>query len=498
MAVLQRLQAWFATRGEGEVYLVGGVVRDALLGRPTHDVDIVVAGDALALARALAHDLPGTFVPMDEGMGIARVVWRGEGGRWEIDLAPLQGETLEQDLARRDFTVDAMAVPLGAAQGEPAHWPLIDPFGGRRDLAGRLLRAVSPRAFQDDPLRLLRAVRLVAQLGFTLDGEAAALIRRDAPLLPRASPERLRDEALRILALPGVTRHLLLADDLGLLCRLIPELEAGKGVSQPPEHAYDVFRHNVETPGQLERILSPQERAGDPLLAAVPWQEGLEAYFSEEVGDGQTRATLLKMACLLHDIAKPACRTVEPGGRIRFLGHHTLGAEMAEAILRRLRCSGKSIALVCTAVRYHLRPAHLAPKGALPTPRALYRYFRDTGREGIGILYLAMADFLAARGPELPPGEWQDYCSLMGYALREGARQPPTHSLPKVIDGHDIMEAFRLPPGPHLRPLLEAVREAQATGVVRTREEALEMVARLLGGGVPPPPPEGVQEGEGE
>lgn len=485
MSVLEWLQGWFRSHPSLEVYLVGGAVRDALLGRSTRDIDLVVRGDAIVLARALAKDLGATFVLLDEANGVARLVWHGEGARWEIDLARLQGESIEQDLARRDFTVDALAVPLHSAQGNPSGWPIRDPFGGREDLGRRRLRLVSPGAFQDDPLRLLRAVRLSAQLDFEIEAHTASMVRRDAHLILHTAPERIRDEMLKTLALPGATHHLLLADDLGLLCRIIPELAEGKGVIQPPEHAYDVFRHNVETPGQLERLLSPAGRHQDPVLASVPWQEGLEAYFAEEVGDGHTRATLLKIACLLHDIAKPACRTVEPSGRIRFIGHHTVGAEQAEAILRRLRCSGRSIALVRTAVQHHLRPSHLAPPGQLPTARALYRYFRDTGQEGIGILFLAMADFLAARGPNLVREAWEEYCHRIAYALREGTRPTLPQALPKLVDGYDIMTVFHLLPGPHLRPLLEAVREAQATGAISTRQEALELVARLLEKGIP-------------
>ncbi|MFN3975300.1 MAG: CCA tRNA nucleotidyltransferase [Dehalococcoidia bacterium] len=484
MPLLELLKEWFSSRPTLEVYLVGGAVRDALLGRPTHDIDLAIGGDAVALARALAGDLGAIYILLDEANGVARLVWHGEGARWEIDLARLQGNSIEEDLARRDFTVDAMAVPLHVARGEPSRWPVLDPFGGQEDLRTRRLRQVSPMAFQDDPLRLLRAVRLAAQLAFEIDASTAATVRREAHLIQRTAPERIRDEVLKIMALPGSTSHLLLADDLGLLCRVIPELAEGKGVTQPPEHAYDVFRHNLETPGQLERLLSAEARAQDPLLAPVPWEGGLDAYFAEEVGDGHTRATLLKVACLLHDIAKPSCRTVEPSGRIRFIGHHTVGAEQAEAVLRRLRFSGRSIALVRTAVQHHLRPSHLAPKGQLPTPHALYRYFRDTGQEGIGVLYLAMADFLSARGANLIWEGWQEYCRVIAYALREGTRPLLPQALPKLVDGYDIMAVFQLPPGPHLRPLLEAVREAQATGAISTRQEALELVARLLEKGV--------------
>ena len=223
--------------------------------------------------------------------------------------------------------------PLDYATGEATRDGLVDPLGGLTDLAAESIRPTSDRVFRDDPVRLMRGVRLAAQLGFTLDDDAHRLIQRDAHLLTAAAPERLRDELLKTLAEPGASRHLRLMDDLGLLCRLIPELEEARDVEQPPEHFWNVFYHCVEAPGALEQVTDKAAISENEVLACVPWHDSLDTHFDEEFSDGHTRRTIIKLGCLLHDISKPATKTVEPSGRMRFIGHDAQGAEVSEAIL---------------------------------------------------------------------------------------------------------------------------------------------------------------------
>ncbi|MBI4336218.1 MAG: HD domain-containing protein [Chloroflexi bacterium] len=465
-------------------YLVGGYVRDALFGRNSFDIDLAVESDPAQLAGVIARRLQGAAVTLDEEDRVVRVVVPHEGRQWNVDLTALEGGDIHHDLLRRDFTVDALGVPLEATAGPSADWPVLDPGRGREDLRLGLVRAVGPAVFQDDPARLLRAVRLAAQLDFQIEESTQQLVQRHAGLVATVSAERVRDELLKTLACPGVRRHLALLDELGLLCTVLPELAVGKGVVQPKEHYWDVFQHNLETAGQAERLLIAHEREGDPALAAVPWELWMDGYFQDVVSDGHSRATLLKLAGLLHDVAKPATKTVEPDGRVRFLGHNTQGAAMVEAALRRLRLSGRGVEMLTVMVEHHLHPSHLAQKGQLPTNRAIYRYFRDLGPVAVDTLYLAMADFLAARGPTLPLLEWKDYCSMIGYVLRTGLGPAAPAAVPKLVDGHALVEVFGLTPGPLFRELLEAVREAQAAGEISTREEALKLVARLLDKGL--------------
>ncbi|MFQ5860748.1 MAG: CCA tRNA nucleotidyltransferase [Dehalococcoidia bacterium] len=476
--LLQQLQAFF-TASHCRAYLVGGCLRDSLLGLSTRDVDLAVEGDALFLARRLADSLGGAFVALGEEHQVARIVLRPPGeGEWRIDLASLRG-SLEEDLGYRDFTLDALALPLeyGGVQGWETR--LTDPFGGRGDLEQRRVRAVSDRVFQEDPLRLLRAVRVAAQRGLSIEEATLALIRRHAPLLPTVAAERVRDEFLGILAAEGVREHLGLLDSLGLLCRVLPELEVTRGVSQPKEHYWDVFEHSLEAAGAAERVTGGDRR--DPVVATVPWDQRLSQHFAQEVSDGHTRRTLLKLAALLHDVAKPQTKTVDEKGRTRFFGHQAQGAAITREVLERLRLSGRGVHLVGTMVEYHLRPVQMSQGGELATSRAVYRYFRDLGDAAVETLYLSLADYLAARGPNLELEDWGAYVRMMAHILSTGLEEQAPERRPKLLSGHDLIQLFGLAPGPELGQLLEALREAQAAGEVATQEEALAWVRRQLG-----------------
>ncbi|GAI02655.1 unnamed protein product, partial [marine sediment metagenome] len=212
--------------------------------------------------------------------------------------------------------------------------------------------------------------------------------------------------------------------------------------------------------------------ANDEVLAAAPWSAVLAQHFDLEVSSGSTRRLLLKLAALLHDIAKPQTRAINEGGRIRFLGHAKEGAAIAANILERLRFSAKEIKLVEIMVRHHLRPGQIS-HDELPSHRAIYRYFRDTAEAGIDILFLSLADHLATRGPHLDLAQWQEHAQLVEYILAQRFEQGSLVVPPKLVDGHDLINIFGMSPGPEIGEFLEAVREAQASGEVATREEAL-------------------------
>ncbi|MBI2164825.1 MAG: HD domain-containing protein [Chloroflexi bacterium] len=460
-------------------YVVGGYLRDHLLGHASHDVDVAVEGEAVSLARDFADEIGGSFVLLDQEADIARVVASRQGARWFVDLSGFQGDIL-QDLARRDFTIDAMAVPLEAALAGKLASRLIDPYSGMEDLGQRLVRALGPHVFQDDPLRLLRAVRLAQQLDFQIENSTERLIKGAVANLDRVAPERVRDELLKTLAIPRAARGVETLDSLGLLTRVLPELEAGRGVSQPKEHYWDVLQHNIHAVGQVERVLEAKAHPDDPVAALVPWHYSLGDHFMEELGDAHSRATFLKLSGLLHDVAKPQTKSLQADGRVRFLGHSDQGAEAARAALRRLRLSGRVVEAVATMIEHHLRPSQMAQPDQLPTNRAIYRYFRELDEVAIDTLYLSLADYLAARGPNLDMDDWRRYCATIGHILEVGLSEAAPERLPKLIDGHDLISLFGLLPGPHFRELLEAVRGAQAAGEVRTREEALGLVRELI------------------
>ncbi len=480
----------FLAEQDIQAYVVGGFVRDVLLRRDTADFDIAVASDALEIAPKVATALGGRYVLLDEVNRMGRVVLTNKGtpstrGRCELDFSTFKGD-IKQDLARRDFTIDAMAVDLNRLTKDYTDVQLIDPFDGWSDLHQGVIRTVTETAFESDAARLLRAVRLAAELGFSIDKETEALIRRYSCLIANVAGERVREELLRLLAIPQAGYFLPYLDELGLLTAMIPELAQTKGVEQPKEHFWNVFDHSLNTVTTVDFLLrqGDWQYANEGVLTATPWSAGLAQHFDLEVSSGSTRRLLLKLAALLHDIAKPQTRAIDEGGRMRFLGHAKEGATIAADILERLRFSAKEVKLVEIMVMHHLRPGQLS-HNELPSHRAIYRYFRDTCEAGIDILFLSMADHLAARGPHLNLAQWQEHAQMVEYILSQHFQEGSLVVLPKLVDGNDLINIFGMSPGPKIGEFLEAVREVQASREMATREEALSYIREhLLSGAV--------------
>jgi len=473
-----------------KAYLVGGFVRDVLLGRQTADIDIAINADALEIVPKVAAALGGRYVPLDKVNKVGRVVLPGTEtapiqAKWQLDFATFEGN-IEMDLARRDFTLDAMAVDLSRIIHQP--YPsskerknkppeLIDPFNGWDDLCHGVVRVVAESTFTADAVRLLRAVRLAAELGFHLDKNTETLIKRDHALITGVAGERVREELLRLLAVPNTRSILTYLDELGLLTEIVPELAETKGVTQPKEHFWDVFHHSVETMAVVDFLLrrGSWEYAGEKILTAVPWSPVLAQHFDLEVSHGSTRRLLLKLAALLHDIAKPQTKGIDTAGRMRFLGHASEGAATVVDILERLRFSVKEIKLVELLVKHHLRPGQMSRDG-LPSQRAIYRYFRDCGDAGIDIIFLNLADFLAARGLNLDIDEWQEHVQVVAYVLAQRFQEENRIVPPKLVNGHDLINILGMSPGPEIGEALEMVCEARAAGEIVTREDALTYV----------------------
>jgi poly(A) polymerase len=472
----------FLVKQDIKSYLVGGVIRDVILERSTADIDITIEGDALEIARQVATALGGKYVLLNETNRMGRVVLSNKEGWWEIDFSTLKG-SIEQDLAQRDFTIDAMAVDLSQLGKEHIDGMLIDPFHGWDDVQHGVIRVVTETAFESDAVRLLRAVRLAAELGFTIDKETEALIRNYAYLISGVAGERTREELLRLFAVPQASKFLPYLDELGLVTAIIPELIQEKGVEQPKEHFWNVFTHSLETVAAVDFLLRQGNLvyAGEEVLGVAPWPSELVQHFASEVSHGSTRGVLLKLAALLHDVAKPQTRTIEADGRMRFLGHAQDGAAMVVNILGRLRFSTREVKLVETMVRHHLRPMQMSHEG-LPSRRAIYRYFRDTAEAGIDTLILSLADHLATRGPRLELAQWREHSQLVEHVINHYFQEEKLVKPPKLVDGHDLISIFGISPGPRMGELIEALCEAQATGELTTRGEALNYIDSLLKG----------------
>lgn len=473
-----------------QVYLVGGAVRDMLLSRPVHDFDFVLQGEALQVARKVANGMGAAFFPLDEERQTARVIFTDEDGlRHVFDFAALRGPALEDDLQERDFTINAMAVDVVALQA------LLDPLGGAADLWNKVLRACSPSSFQKDPIRVLRAVRLAAGLNLRIHPETRAWMRAAVPLLVNESPERLRDEVFRILNGPQPHTAIRALEIMGALPHVFPEAPALAEVAQSPPHVKDVWGHTLDTLKNLESFLNlitsrhdPDETLGLILGLGVinlgRYRDQIKVHLETEIVPNRDIRSLLFLAALYHDIGKPLCRQMEEGGRIRFINHENVGAEILVCRGEELHLSKNEIERLKIIVRHHMRPAHLAREGRDPSRRAVYRYFRDTGEAGIDICLLSLADLLATYGTTLTQERWSRQLEVVRKLMDAWWQQPEKQvKPPAIVSGHDLMAEFNFEPGPQLGEVLEMIRESQAAGEISTRGEALHFVRQLLENG---------------
>ncbi len=460
-------------------WLVGGAVRDLALGRPLADLDLVVDGDPEDAARAVARAAraagdPAACFALSEEFGAWRVVARE--GSWQVDVERLRGGSLEADLALRDFTVNAVAEPLQG--GEP-----LDPLGGIADLRAGRLRLAGPGAFEDDPLRVLRLVRVAVELDLEPEPGAMGAAREQVARLAEVSPERVFLELQRILAAAQAPRGLELMGELGATGVVLPELDAMRGVEQSRYHHLDVYGHTLEV---LERVVAltgsdPAAGSGDEhSLEALALPDGhraqVLALLAEPLADGLTRGDALRWAALLHDAAKPATRSVRaPDRRVTFIGHDLLGADLARDVLGRLRASVRLREHVAALVLHHLRLGFLVHE---PQPLArdtVFAYLRACDPVEVDVTLLSACDRLATRGSKAQEAIETHMAlarAMLGDALRWRRDGPPR----PLLRGDELAREIGIPLGPRVGELLADLAQAQYTGEVSTREQAIAFV----------------------
>jgi poly(A) polymerase len=451
--------------GGERAWLVGGALRDRLLGRPTPDLDVVVDGDVRGAARRLGRGLGGASFELSDQFGAWRVVARDRA--WQVDITPLQGGSLEADLAARDLTVNAMAEPLGGGE-------LVDPYGGEHDLAERRLRMVSAEAFAADPLRTIRVARLATELRFAIEPATADAVRAHAAELGGVSPERVFAELRRIVAADDAVDGVVLIDELGLTAAVLPELTELRGVEQTAYHHRDVHGHTLEVlqaTVDLER--DPPGALGDDALA-----EPVRALLAEPLADQLTRGGALRFGALLHDVAKPRTRTELPDGRIGFPNHDEQGAEMARAALARLRASERLRAHVAALTRHHLRLGFLVHDMPLDR-RAIYRYLVACEPVEADVTLLSVADRLATRGRKADEAIAR-HLELARQVLAEALARRAAGPQPPLVRGDELAAELGIARGPRLGELLARIAEARFAGEVSTPEEALALARAAL------------------
>ena len=468
------------------VYLVGGAVRDLLLGRELHDLDFTLGASPVSLTRQVARSLKAVFFVLDDDRHTTRVIHRlADGRELNLDFVQFTGADLEDDLRHRDFTINALAIDL--AQPEA----IIDPLGGEADLEKGLLRVCSDQSLLDDPVRALRAVRLAIQLSLDYAPGTPERIRAAAFSLPKATVERQRDELFRILAGPDPARGLRECQTFGLLKALAPPLEDQLAVPASPPHHYPLLEHTLLVVQTCQQILNALEEnnlasespwwLGEAFDALKPFQSQLRAWMTGEITPGRPLRSLLLLGALLHDLAKPATLSAGADGRLHYYGHDREGAEMVWDLARRLALSNAEAKWLSTLVRYHMRLLPLARLDGGPDRKKIYHFFQEAGEVGVAIALLYLADTRATYGPELTRETWGRSVRTAARVLQAWWQEQDDLIAPELLlDGNALQREFGLAPGALIGELLADLREAQAADEVRDLAGARAFIAKRL------------------
>ncbi len=450
----------------GQAYLVGGAVRDLLLtGQLPLDLDFTLINcSASTLAKALADTQGGHLVPLDWDFGIHRVVFtEGEQAGLNVDLADALENNLDTDLARRDLSINAMALDLTTGA-------LIDPFKGQADLAGKTIRMVSEFNLLDDPLRMLRVFRIAATIqAETLDEATLAVVSANGAKVWDSAAERVQYEFFRMLSVERCFPYLKQMADCGLLEVLIPDLTPMKAIGSSGFHHLGLFDHTLELVKQSER-----------LIAECP--EATQDWVRQAFTPAVTRFGLIKLACLLHDIGKPATMGTREdavhGQRLTFYGHEEVGEQMADPLLKRWKVSNEIRAYIKKLIRWHLYPCQFGPD----SPRkSVLKYYRRMGEETLDVTLLALADRHSACGDWLSQADFDKAHEAHLWLMANYEREAPALNLPRLLTGNDLMRILNVGPGPHLKEMLEALQEAQQLGEVQDPTQAEAWILEQFG-----------------
>jgi poly(A) polymerase len=486
----ETIHAAILSLGKGEpIFLVGGAVRDAILSKPRRDFDFVVKGSVRQKAKKIADRIGGDFYPLDENRQMMRVLWHPlPGEAITLDFSEMQGDSIEDDLLQRDFTINSLAV----LPSNPER--LIDPLGGAQDLKNKILRRSKPGSILNDPVRTIRAVRLAVQFDLSIEPDTSSEIHHAADQLVRISAERVRDELFRILGGVKPAAAIRIMIRFGLLKSILPEIMLLAGVEQSSPHKMDVLEHTLTCVDRLESILNVLSHKtnhqyvsnltnGEILASLGDFSPMLVDHLEERVTADRTRRSLLTFSALFHDIAKPETKTTIQDGTVHFYRHEIMGTKIAAARLKSLACSNAEISAVEKIICNHMRPNLLRKSQVHLSGRAIYRFFQSCGNEGVGVCLISMADMLAKRSGPPENNEWTDLLEI-NKRLLDGWYNHRVDKInpPRLVGGEELMECLSLQPGPIVGEILAAITEGQAAGEISSREDAINFARNWKNG----------------
>ena len=441
-----------------EIYLVGGFLRDLILGRTKEslDLDFSIHNGAIDFGRKVARALHAGFVVLDKDHGCCRVVLQGgDKNILTFDFVDFRGKDLKDDLSKRDFTINTLAVSIASDS-----FNVLDYFNARRDMEKKIIRAVSSTSFDEDPLRILRAFSLSAIFGFKIEPKTLKTAEKKKKALKGVAGERVRDELFKIFGSPCAWRSIEILDQTGILEMAIPQVAVMHNVRQGGYHHLDVWGHSLETVKKLEE-----------LLADVGQDSDIALYLDEALAADRKRRQLLKLAALLHDIGKPKAFEVK-AGKTMFHGHERIGRIISDSVSEKLKLSTTERLALDTIIFWHLRPGYLADNAVL-TKRAIHRYFRDTEREAASVLLVSIADQRATRGPLATSASRRKHEKVSFDLLHKFFESNKQEPFIRLVGGNDLIKKLKLKPGPVFSVILDAVEYAQVDGRIKTKADAL-------------------------
>lgn len=476
-----------------KIYLVGGFLRDLYLGNPGRDLDFAVSGNAMGLAQSVSEILHGVYIPLDRINRVARVVLAPRGEKWQIDFSSFKGLSIEEDLSNRDFTINATALELssyirlsGESGGQAVvprserwrwHEALIDPYGGLADIENKTIRAISNYVFEADPVRILRGVRLAGKLGFNIKPETLDLMEQSRWLLQEVSGERVWEELSAVLALPHSYRWITVLDDIGALSELLPieEIMQAAGQDRGGENAR---AHGLKTYNMLEKIcgdpggeLSNTDRGGE-------LGELVTRHLGQALTAGRRRIQLIRIAALLHDPGKT--ERILDDGQISFPGRSKIGLTRVSKFARRLKLSRTEESYLKNIVGSHMHPLFLF-KNRPAAPADIHRFFTVLGREAADTLLFSLASVTASAASGDGEFDLTGYRAFVGDLLYKYYFEAGTYVCPPtLVKGEELMAVLAIPPSKKVGELLGKITEAQVSGEVNNREEAIAYAAGLL------------------
>lgn len=442
-----------------EAYIVGGFVRDVLLNKKSPDRDLIICNcDVEKFSRELSDKLNAHFIELDSINKIYRIVLENKIDYIDITM-PIEND-FEKDIKRRDLTINAIAYNLNTSE-------VVDLVGGVDDIKNKKIKGICDKNFEDDPLRLLRIFRFYAKTGFDIDESLIELSKKLYKRINEPAKERVTVELLKMFEGKYCDLALLKLDECGILEEIFPIYKEVKTIPPNSHHHLDLIHHLIESVRQVQIIYEKSSEEVKAYLETVKYGSVQELAF-------------LKLATFLHDIGKPSCWTIEEDThRHRFIKHDEIGSKLVVPILKDLKFSKKQIQYVQTLIKYHIYPSSLVSAEDV-TDKAFMKFYRKMDGFVIDVIILAMADRLSARGEKITEEIVRKNINGLTNLLNDYLKmRKDIKPLEKLLDGRDIMELLKIKQGPKLGEIINLLKEAQISGNVTTKEEAIDFVKKF-------------------